>query len=484
MKKSKFFANSIVAVVALFTILMETVMTDVHSPFSVRGEPTQYSILFQTAKNKIATGGENPAGYDGSGQAVTELGNPIAFDYQGLVNPSTNWQTFKTGGFITNTIPIHGLMSLSLEKANTDAHIGVYWSADNIFDAVRYVEFDSSTSLNVSTDFNGYKPNYIKIVGVGATDAIIKSGHLTYTCTDSHPEVGTIITLGTYPQTRVTDSTLIDTLTSAAGTLPSSGNNQAWTDYGYYISGSLSSFMWYIDLTDGDDQYRGVYFTSYRPHWTGGASSTSSSYQDDNGYYINTIYWFKYEPIPWKIIAVANYKAFLVADLVLDGGDYHYSQSNRNINGSTVYANNYEHSHIRAWLNDSFYNTAFNTDEKSIVATTNVDNSPTSTGRNPNSYASQNTNDKVFLLSYQEVTNASYGFTSNTSRERGPSDYALAQGVVVQSTPYNYWWLRSPAHSTPVRACYVSISGVAKLENNYSVNSADIGIVPAMYIEL
>ena len=199
---------------------------------------------------------------------------------------------------------------------------------------------------------------------------------------------GMTVQFGTYPQSKVTDATLLSRLNAARGTLPTSANSQAWTDYGYYINGSVSSYMWYIDITDGTEEYRGVYFTSYRPYYTTNKSSTSGySYQDDNGYTTRSVYWFKYEPITWRVLDVQSNRAFLMADLVLDSQDYHYSWAGRTIGGSTGYANNYKESHIRSWLNDNFYNTAFNTKEKARIQTTTVDNSAASTGYSENYYA-------------------------------------------------------------------------------------------------
>ena len=51
------------------------------------------------------------------------------------------------------------------------------------------------------------------------------------------------VQFGTYPQSRVTDAALLRTLNAASGTLPTSENSQKWTDYGYYIKGSVSSYI-------------------------------------------------------------------------------------------------------------------------------------------------------------------------------------------------------------------------------------------------
>ena len=291
---------------------------------------------------------------------------------------------------------------------------------------------------------------------------------------------GKTVQFGTYPQSEVTDPTLLSRLNAARGTLPTSENSQKWTDYGYYIKGSVSSYMWYIDVITATGKYRGVYFTSYRPYFTTTTSSTSDSYQGDNGYNTSSVYWFKYEPITWRVLDVQSNRAFLMADLVLDSQDYHYSSSDRTIGRSTVYANNYKKSHIRSWLNDNFYNTAFTAAEKARIQTTTVDNSASSTGYNPNQYACANTSDKVFLLSYAEATSATYGLSTDASRQLKPSAYAQSQGVFTYSGN-SIWWLRSPYHRYVYSARYVSDdSSVYSRFINYTNN----GVVPALWISL
>lgn len=479
MKKRKFITKSIIATATLFAILIGTVITKDHQNFSVHGAPTQYSILFQSHQNKIATGGENPSGYNGSGNAVTELGNNIAFDYQGLVNPTAYWQTLIPGGYLTNTEPITGMTTLNLEKANSSAHIGVYWSETTSFDATRYVEFATSTPLEISTNFDGYKPNYIKIVALGGIASSINSATLIFHCIDYYPSIGSTIGFGTYPQSQVTDTTLISTLDTGAGTLPTADNSQAWTDYGYYVNGNVSSYMWYIDMTSGTEKYRGVYFTSYRTNHT---TSSNPSYQNRNGYSVNVTYWFKFEPVSWKILDTADGKIFLLADLVLDSQDFYYGNTNRTEGGNTIYPNNYQYSHIRSWLNTNFYNTAFTTDEKNMIATTNVDNSAASTGYGTNKYACPNTYDKIFLLSHSEVTCADYGFALDASRIKEPSAYALSQGIYVDNSSNTAnWWLRSPANNYMAFGLRVGVDGGIHYNGIYCTS---YGIVPAMWISL
>jgi len=441
-----------------------------------------YSIVFEASKNKLAVGEINPTGYSGSGVATTELGNEVAFDYSLLINPTSNWQTILEGGFFTNINPIHGMEQITINKSDTTASVKVYWSNISIFSEGQCELFAAATDSSFTCTFDEYKPNYIKVVAIGAS-LKIKNMEIKFSCSDENPLEGggsKTVLMGMYPQSKVTDATLLATLSTASGTLPTSADSQEWSDYGYYISDSVSSYMWYIDIENSGNEYRGVYFTSYRPDLT--TSTSSSTYQDDNGYNTSSVYWFKYEPITWRVLDVQSSSAFLMADLVLDSQDYHYSTSNRTIGGSTVYPNNYKESHIRSWLNDNFYNTAFTAAEKARIQTTTVDNSVASTGYDPNAYACANTSDKVFLLSYSETTNASYGLSTTTARQLKPSAYAQSQGVyIAPSNGNSYWWLRSPFNYSASNARNVNRYG--SVYSNYVTYTYN-GVVPALWISL
>ncbi|MBQ4098134.1 MAG: hypothetical protein IJC72_02390 [Clostridia bacterium] len=312
---------------------------------------------------------------------------------------------------------------------------------------------------------------------------------------------GEKIYFGSYPQTEVTDSILKTTLNNLAGTLPTSSNSRNWMSYGYYISGSVQkNYMWYIDVTSSGEKYRGVYFSSYRPYRTTSSSSASNSRQYDNGYYPNTAYWFKYEPIEWRILGESGGNALIMANLILDSQAYqnecYYINGNcyTNSNGAPggTYANNYKYSTIRSWLNDNFYNTAFSEIEKELINTVTVDNSAESTGYNTNEYACENTNDKVFLLSYKQVTNSAYGFSSNYSdndpaRRLKTTDYAQSQGCYTStSTSYlgnGNWWLRSPRNDHGYYDRSVDYDGEVS-DSYYNVNNTNDGVVPALQIRL
>ncbi len=249
--------------------------------------------------------------------------------------------------------------------------------------------------------------------------------------------------------------------------------------------------MWYIDIEHKGEEYRGVYFTSYRPYDCGNNSWTDNTYQDDNGYNVSTVYWFKYEPISWTILNEMNGTAFILCDMIIDSQQYDYE--NRS------YSSNYAESTIRAWLNETFLQTAFGAFEQSIIETTLVDNSAQSTANSSNRYICEDTSDKIFLLSYKEATNSAYGFSSdynnNKAREKKTSDYAQAQGVVAYPNLSNAgsyagngsWWLRSPRddYYSYLYEEYVMVVNVyGRCSGSGSADSTHTGVVPALWIRL
>jgi uncharacterized repeat protein (TIGR02543 family) len=307
------------------------------------------------------------------------------------------------------------------------------------------------------------------------------------------------IYFGSYPQTKVTDDDITTALNNMAGMLPTSDNSANWISYGYYISGSVSNFMWYIDKEYNGEKYRGVYFTSYRPYDTTTSSSADNSWQDDNGYYTSTVYWFRYDPIKWTILDENDGKVLILADLALDSqqfyrNDYQYTQTR---NGRSVYATDYAESDIRKWLNDTFYNTAFNDLQKALIETTLIDN--VTTGVNAESVYSTNqikTKDKIFLLSYKDVYATSAYVNSSVARRKKSTDYAKSQGCFTLTDSGEkgecYWWLRSPycGSNYSFFVYYGNSYFTTDGHGNYfyqgysSVSSISKGVVPALWIKL
>ena len=235
--------------------------------------------------------------------------------------------------------------------------------------------------------------------------------------------------------------------------------------------------------------------------------------------------WFKVEPIVWRVLN-KNYsstgQALLLAENILTGGiPYYVDTSQRTITGAgtepdapnTVYPNNYKYSTIRAWLNGKvesndtqeknkayegigFLQTAFTQEARELITTTIVDNSARSTNSEDtlwydgkNVYACENTTDKIFLLSEQEVTMSDYGFGvysaygKGNTRIRVTTDYAKATGAyqIGRTGEGGWWWLRSPTATVKSDAHTIRYDGLTS--GNY-VDDIEVAVVPALCIEL
>ncbi len=314
----------------------------------------------------------------------------------------------------------------------------------------------------------------------------------------SYDRTGNYMYFGSYPQTKVTDDSLANALTSQAGTLPTSSNSRNWTSYNYYNSLSSSNYAWYIDLTYAGKRYRGVYFTDFRSDLTSRSVGTGTLNQRNNGYQTYNVYWFKYEPIKWRVLSESGGELFLLCESAMDAQHYYYSaySGTTTRNGKSVYANNYGESDIRAWLNNVFFNAAFDVAERSVIESKTVNNTARST--NPdnyasginggtNYYASDSTTDKVFLLSVQEATNLSFGFnttynSNDDSRKKSSTDYAKAQGTWKDSSGMGSWMLRSPHPSDDNNIYCVTASG--DVSSGYTADYTASGIVPAIRVKL
>ena len=111
---------------------------------------------------------------------------------------------------------------------------------------------------------------------------------------------------------------------------------------------------------------------------------------------------------------------------------------------------------------------------------TNTDNSAESLETNMTIYKCNDTNDKLFLLSYQDA-GATYYLTSTKRKAKG-SDYAKCQGLFGNSsTGYDNWWLRSPNWKDAKEVYYVMDNGHI---DHVDVMLTANGIRPACWIKL
>lgn len=333
------------------------------------------------------------------------------------------------------------------------------------------------------------------------------------------------ILFGSYPQSDVTNEPIAETLNALLDTdkdgnidkLPESGEyySNGWTSYEYYSGNNKANYMWYMDVEEGGEKFRGVYFEQYRPitnistisdNSTAEAVTIDNCNQDENRYFKKNVYWFKYDPISWTILdETIDGKTLILCDTIIDVQAYQDGSKTKgtkyyNDRYDEYYANNYEYSTIRKWLNETFYDTAFSELQKAIIIATTLDNSLTTVKLNagnkgkPEQYVCGDTIDNVFMLSTADIINTEYGFagsisTKDTAKQKEHSEYAKAQGLHVDSNGNATWWLRS-FFARQASDVWFNSCGVRYINWNLVASNGDytyvseIGVLPAIWIQL
>lgn len=251
---------------------------------------------------------------------------------------------------------------------------------------------------------------------------------------------------------------------------------------------------------------RGYYLGSdgfYYAAVTAKPAGTGYLFTNNVGIVSGVVYYFKVEPIKWRILLESGGEAFLLCDSIIANMAYQSKYSYKSFNYYTsangapenTYMNNYKYSEVRQWLNDNFYKAAFTEKQQSIILNTVVNNSEFSTvsagsSNTQNKFACENTQDKVFLISQNEVTNSMYGFldgyTDDSARRIMTTDYTRACGGYMNTTAKHYgnglWWLRSPdtEYSHYVRTYGDDGHGGSRGTAYYT----GAGVVPALRIKL
>lgn len=411
--------------------------------------------------------------------------NPSTYTVEDSITfaaPTKTGYTFL--GWYSNDTLLTDISSGSTGELNIEAR----WSANLNFLSV--TSEDTSKGTVAITSGSGYSGESITVVATPVDDCVFNgwyhesakvSNDTTYTfimptsdyslvaqflteeeemrCLGIIPtlsEDGKTITYGLYPQTNVNDSTLISSLDSL--TIPETNG-------------------WYL--------YNGDYYAKIN------ATPDSPYCTFDNGTTIESgaKYWFKCEPIVWNILSNTSGEYYIVSSVLLDVHCYYNSDSNRIIDGQTIYPNNYKYSDIRTWLNEDFYNSAFALGNE-YIQTTTVDNSASTTNSASNKYACENTEDKVFLPSYRDYRNSSYGFFESSSdtvtRVCKTTDWARARGANCSTSSlslYNgYYWTRSPNTSSPCYVWYISYFG--ELIRTGIVIYIDVNVRPAIMLKI
>ncbi len=334
------------------------------------------------------------------------------------------------------------------------------------------LETDTDVIEGTIPTYNGETPKkngtseVVYIFDGWSPEVVPATANVTYTATFREVSVGELpdgtqpifstdgksVKYGFYPQTRVSDATTISALSALT---------------------HVSANGWYL--------YNGEYYAKE----TATPFSASYKFADGANIVAGVTYWFKCEPIEWRVLTDSDGTYSLLATVLLDTAKYYGSYNDRIDSGATIYANNYAASDIRGYLNANFYNTAFSLCVDCVLST-NVDNSLG--GAN----ASINTNDKVYLPTYTDLLNTGYGFSDNAeeksaTREAKVTDYARVRGawcntktdLGTDSLYSGIYWTRTASESYHYTAWCVNSGGYL---SEYVVDGAGNTIRPAITI--
>lgn len=387
--------------------------------------PIKYTITY--ILNGGTNNSSNPSKYTIEQNVVFKAPTKQGYTFAGWFNNSTQITNISVGTTGSITIEAHWTGNLNnLSVTSEDTSKGTVAITSGSGYSGELITVQASPMGNNS--FKGWYHNSTKVsinevytFTMPASDYSLVAQFYTeeekYAYTPLLSGDGKTITYGLYPQTNVNDADLIASLDGL--TTPESNGLYLYEDT-YYAKTNASLYVY------------------------------ATNYVFDNGDLIEdgATYWFKCEPITWNVLSNNDGEYYILSSVLLDAHCYYKSRDERTIDEQTIYPNNYKYSDIREWLNNDFYQTAFALGNSNIQTTT-VDNSAATTNRQNNPYICDNTQDKVFLPSYKDYINTSYGFSNDPSshdsiRECKTTDWARARGAYYFGKYKGCYWTRSP----------------------------------------
>lgn len=186
-------------------------------------------------------------------------------------------------------------------------------------------------------------------------------------------------------------------------------------------------------------------------------------------------YYFKLEPIKWQVLDVKDNTALLFSTSILNAIMYDENSTK------------YEDSMIRSWLNYyMFYDVAFSKEQKNLIKVSLIENLALTDDDSDELTESYTTEDKVFILSLDEIMNTEYGFSNNffsdEKRSRKVTDYAKANKADADDdNQCGDYWLRTPDEYEEYNMNCVTCSG--HIICDYYIDYT-IGVVPALRIKI
>jgi hypothetical protein len=222
--------------------------------------------------------------------------------------------------------------------------------------------------------------------------------------------------------------------------------------YGY-------AYTWYRDETINGQRYRGIYFMDYREVYSVQDSDVDPSEQRTYRYLPRRVHCFAFSPIVWQIAEMSSDMAVLVSALALDSMEYNSHDMSNEWSAATLHS----------WLNDVFYYTAFNDEEKQYLRL----------------YAGSSNDDKIYLL--DKKSSFDKRFYKKQTHLSGSDYYRCigGQGSGVYNDPTaNSYWIKVDDDELEQNQAMTVHPGSRVYVCNQFVDCTTVAVVPKIILKL
>ena len=225
-------------------------------------------------------------------------------------------------------------------------------------------------------------------------------------------------------------------------------------DYAYTLLVGLN----YEDSAEKASAIKIPYVKAVLSKAEAGATFFFGSYEQDNDFSNGK------EDVEWQVLKKEDDRALVISRDALDSQQYHAEDANVA----------WETCSLRGWMNDTFINNMFSSEEQNLIQTATV-----SASDNPSYITPEgnDTQDRMFLLN---ITEAKDYFGYDKDRKCKATEYAIAQGAMFNGK-YCFWSLRSYGDREDTFA-FVDNEGYINRYGTF-VNQMHYAIRPAMWID-
>ena len=178
------------------------------------------------------------------------------------------------------------------------------------------------------------------------------------------------------------------------------------------------------------------------------------------------------QTIQWKILAIEENNMLVISRYGLESMDIYDKDKF-----------NWKNSKIRQWLNNEFYNKAFNEEEKRFIRYSSIFSTVYKKFWIFDKKEELKSDDYIFLLSNEE---AEKYFANDDDRRCKPTEYAKKEmsSLWVDASGYGYWWLRSSEYIFDFIYRVYRVHPKGDFKNFYFFDLGRCLVRPALWINL